>query len=304
VQVRAGSPLTEARRVGVATTRGGVLAAYGTVSLVWGSTYLAIRVGVHHLPPALFGGFRFLTAGTVLLTLALALGRRLPRRRRDWVTAGVVGVMLLGVGNGLVIWAEQFVESGTTAILVVTGALWMALFDALIPGSDARPTVSQFVALVLGFGGIVLLVGRGPSSLGAAGWLGPVGLVGASSPYIHAALQMLAGGGVLLIVGLIAGEAGAVHVSAAGAGAILYLIVFGSLVGYTCYVYLLRHAAPAFIGTHTYVNTAVAVLLGWLLLDEHVTARTFVAMGVILGTVVWVRREGAIAARRRATAVA
>ena len=118
--------------------RGRVLGAYVAVCLVWGSTYLAIRVGVRHLPPALFGGFRLLTAGTVLLTLALLFGRPLPRRVRDWSTAGVVGVMLLGVGNGLVIWAEQFMESGVTAILIVTGALWMALFDAVIPGSEAR----------------------------------------------------------------------------------------------------------------------------------------------------------------------
>ncbi len=139
--------------------QGRVLAAYATVSVVWGSTYLAIRIGVRHIPPALLGGIRFLTAGCVLLAVALALGARLPRRARDWVTAATVGILLLSIGNGLVIWAEQYVESGTAAILVVTGALWMAVFDALIPGSEARPTWRQFLALLVGLGGTVLLVG-------------------------------------------------------------------------------------------------------------------------------------------------
>jgi drug/metabolite transporter (DMT)-like permease len=217
--------------------------------------------------------------------------------------------MLLTVGNGLVVWAEQSVESGLTAILIVTGALWMALFDAVIPGSDARPTLRQWAGLLLGFAGTVLLVTGHVGNLGSAGLLGPVGLVVASAswalgsivskrrpvetgPYVNAALQMLFGGGGLAVVGLTLGEAGRLTFSVAGAGAIAYLIVFGSLVAYTSYVYLLRHAAPTFIGTHVYVNTVVAVMLGWLILDELVTPRTFVAMVVILGAVVWVRREG------------
>jgi drug/metabolite transporter (DMT)-like permease len=288
---------------------GRILAAYVTVSLVWGSTYLAIRIGVRHLPPALFGGVRFLIAGTILLGLAVALGGRLPRRPRDWATAAIVGGMLLTIGNGLVVWAEQSVESGLTAILIVTGALWMALFDAVIPGSEARPTGRQWAGLLVGFAGTVLLVRGHAGTLGSAGLLGPVGLVVASAswalgsviskrrpvetePFVHAALQMLFGGGGLAVIGLALGEAGALRLSVAGVGAIAYLIVFGSLVAYTSYVYLLRHAAPTFIGTHVYVNTVVAVLLGWALLDEHVTGRTFLAMAIILGAVVWVRREG------------
>ena len=286
---------------------GAVLAAYVTVSLVWGSTYLAIRIGVGHLPPALFGGLRFVTAGTLLLGAALALGQKLPARREDWVTAAVVGVLLLSIGNGLVIWAEQFVESGTAAILVVTGALWMAVFDAVVPGSEARPTWQQFVALLVGFGGIVLLVGGFDLDTSEGGWTPLAALVMAAAswalgsvyskrrsvetgPYVHAALQMLAGGGVLVVIGLVRGEVTQLRPSIQGIGAILYLIVFGSIVAYTAYVYLLRHAQPIFVGTHGYVNTVVAVLLGWVVLDEQVTSRTFVAMSVILGAVVWVRR--------------
>ncbi len=292
----------------MATRSGRILAAYLTVSLVWGSTYLAIRIGVQHVPPALFGGIRFLIAGSVLLLLALPLGGRLPRRPRDWLTAAIVGCMLLTVGNGLVVWAEQSVESGLTAILIVTGALWMALFDAVIPGSEARPTRRQWAGLLVGFAGTVLLVSGHLENLGSAGLLGPIGLVIASAswalgsivskrrpvetgPYVNAALQMLFGGGGLATVGLVLGEAERLALSVAGAGAIAYLIVFGSLVAYTSYVYLLRHAAPAFIGTHVYVNTVVAVILGWLILSELVTWRTFLAMVVVLGAVVWVRRE-------------
>ena len=287
---------------------GRVLAAYVIVSLVWGSTYLAIRIGVGHLPPALFGGIRFSIAGLVLLGIALALGHQLPRRGRDWMTAAFVGTLLLSVGNGLVIWAEQFVESGTAAILVVTGALWMGFFDAVIPGSEARPTWRQFVALLVGFAGTALLVGD-PDGLTTAGILPVLALLVASSswalgsvysnrhpvetgPYVHAALQMMAGGAVLMGVGLVAGEVGDLEWTAAGIGAIAYLIVFGSIVAYTSYVYLLRHAQPAFVGTHGYVNTVVAVLLGWWILDERVTLMTFLAMGIIVGAVIWVRQAG------------
>jgi len=285
---------------------GRVLVAYVIVSLVWGSTYLAIRIGVGHLPPALFGGIRFTVAGLVLLGIALVLGRRLPRRGRDWVTAALVGTLLLSVGNGLVIWAEQFVESGTAAILVVTGALWMGIFDAVIPGSESRPTWRQFVALLVGFAGTALLVGDS-ASLTTAGFVPVAALLVASSawalgsvyskrhpvetgPYVHAALQMTAGGAVLIGVGLVRGEVGHLEWTAAGMGAIAYLIVFGSIVAYTSYVYLLRHAQPAFVGTHGYVNTVVAVLLGWWILGERVTPMTFLAMGIIVGAVIWVRQ--------------
>jgi drug/metabolite transporter (DMT)-like permease len=287
---------------------GRVLAAYVTISLVWGSTYLAIRIGVQHFPPALFGGLRFLIAGSTLLVLAAAMGRRLPRRRRDWITAAIVGVMLLTVGNGLVVWAEQSVESGLTAILIVTSALWMALFDAVIPGSDARPTLRQVAGLVVGFAGTVLLVGDHMGNLGSAGLLGPAALLVASGswalgsviskrrpvdtgPHMHAALQMLFGGAGMAVIGLATGEAGRLTFTPESAAAIAYLIVFGSLIAYTSYVYLLRHAPPVFVGTAVYVNTVVAVFLGWVILDERVTVGTFVAMAIVLGAIVWVRRS-------------
>jgi drug/metabolite transporter (DMT)-like permease len=295
-----------------------VMAAYAVISIVWGSTYLAIRIGVQHLPPALFGGIRFVTAGTVLLVFVLATRRPLPSKTADWATAALVGVMLLGIGNGLVIWAERSVESSMAALVIVTSALWMAIFDAVIPGGSTRPTWRQFAALLLGFGGTTLLVGAKLDMLGASGLWGPVALVvssaswalgsiiskrrpSSSGPYANAALQMLAGGGVLLLVGLVRGEAARLTITPAGVGATAYLIVFGSIVAYTSYVYLLQHASPAFVGTGVYVNTVVAVTLGWVVLGEAVTPRTFVAMVVILGSVAWVRKETGVPARPAVT---
>lgn len=279
--------------------------------VVWGSTYLAIRIGVAEYPPALFAGVRFLIAGSLLLGAARLLGRRLPARRRDWVTNAVVGCLLLFCGNGLVVWAEQFTPSGVAAIFVVTVTLWLALFDAVIPGSPARPTWRQVVGLMAGFCGTLLLVDADVGALRDADWRGPLALTTAAaawalgsvfsqrrpseaSPEINSALQMLAGGIALTTLGFLLGEGGQVHWSPRGVGALAYLVVFGSLVGYSSYVYVLRHMAPTLVGTSTYVNTVVAVLLGWAILAEPITARTVAAMVVVLGSVVWVRH-----ARRR-----
>ncbi len=289
-----------------------MLAAYLVLCIVWGSTYLAIRIGVREFPPALFAGTRFLIAAALLLGAVLALGRGLPRRAADWRTNGIVGVLLLLGGNGLVVWAEQFTPSGITAIFVVTVTLWMALFDAVLPGSRSRPTLAQGGGLLLGFLGTVLLMGDDLGALRQADWRGPLGLTVASmswalgsvystryptqgSPYANSALQMLAGGLALTLVGTLRGEWGLVRLTPGGVGALAYLIVFGSLVGYSSYVYVLRHMAPTIVGTYSYVNTVVAVLLGWLILHEPIVPRTVLAMGVVLGAVVWVKRGGRVA---------
>jgi drug/metabolite transporter (DMT)-like permease len=292
---------------------GRVLAAFVVLCIVWGSTYLAIRIGVAELPPALFAGVRFLIAGGILLGAARLLGRRLPTRRCDWTTNLVVGFLLLFCGNGLVVWAEQFTPSGVAAIFVVTVTLWLALFDAVIPGSVSRPTWRQVTGLLVGFGGTLLLVDE-PGALRDADWRGPLALTVASAawalgsvysarrptesgPEVNSALQMLTGGVVLTLVGSSLGEWHAVHLSARGLGALAYLVVFGSLVGYSCYVYVLRHMAPTVAGTYSYVNTVVAVLLGWLILAEPITGRTALAMAIVLGSVAWVRHASTKSAR-------
>jgi drug/metabolite transporter (DMT)-like permease len=265
---------------------------------------------VQHLPPALMGAFRFLAAGTVLLAVALLLGQRLPRRAVDWRTNAIVGVLLLGIANGLVIWSEQFVHSGVAAIFVVTVSLWMALFDAVIPGSAARPTLAQVLGLLAGFAGTLVLVGEDLHALRAADWRGPLALTAASAVwalgsvysqrrpttgsnwYVNSALQMLAGGLALTLAGTLRGEWATLEFNWAGVGAVAYLTVFGSIVGFTAYIYVLRHWPATVAGTYVYLNTMMAVFLGWLVLGEPVTDRTTFAMVVVMAAVMIVRRSG------------
>lgn len=287
--------------------RGKVLAAYLTLCLAWGATFLAIRVGVGDIPPALFAGVRFLPAGVLLIVLARILRRPLPTRRADWRTAAISGVLMLTTGNGLVVAGAQFVPSGTAAVFVVLGAIWIAIFDAIIPGSEAKPTWSQFAGLLLGSTGALLLVGADWETLRHADWRGPLCFLAASiswgfgavymkrnpvdvSPYVFAAIQMIVGGVLLTLIGSVLGEWSRFRVTPAGVGAVLYLIVFGSIVGYSCYAYLLRHTAPTIAATYVYVNTVVAVLLGWAFLHEPISGRTMVAIAAVLGSVIWVQQ--------------
>ena len=311
----------------MAGLRGKALVAYLVVCVVWGSTYLAIRVGVGVLPPFLFAGIRFLTAGVLLLAIVLALGDRLPRRMVDWRTQAIVGVLLLAGGNAFVVWAEQYTPSGIASIFVVTVALWMAFFDAVIPGGSGDLNWRVVAGLAIGFLGTALLVGASPAEILRADLRGPIALTAASSawslgsvygkrhktetsPYVGAALQMIAGGGAVVVLGSLLGEWPRWHMSARGAGAISYLVVFGSILGYSAYTYALRHTSPTIVGTYAYVNPVIAVLLGWLILAEPVTARTFLAMALILGAVVWIQfshkigRMGGRADGRRETTAA
>lgn len=290
----------------MAGLRGRALLAYLVVCIVWGSTYLAIRVGVGVLPPFLFAGVRFAFAGLVLLTIVLLLGDRLPRRLVDWRTQAIVGVLLLAGGNAFVVWAEQFTPSGSASIFVVTVALWMAFFDAVIPGGSGDLNWRVIAGLVLGFLGTALLVGASPAEILHADLRGPIALTGASaswslgsvygkrhhtdtSPYVGAAIQMIAGGSAVIVVGSVLGEWTRWHMSARGAGALAYLVIFGSIIGYSAYTYALRNASPTIVGTYAYVNPVIAVLLGWLILSEPVTPRTFLAMALTIGAVVWIQ---------------
>ena len=295
--------------------KGRALVAYLIVCVFWGSTYLAIRIGVGVLPPFLFAGLRFLVAGALLAGVALAFGDHLPRRPADWGTLAIVGVLLLGGGNAFVVWAEQYTASGVASLFVVTVALWMAFFDAVIPGGTGDLNWRVVLGLVTGFVGTALLIGASPRELLHADLRGPVALTCASaswslgsvyakrhptesSPYIGAAVQMIVGGAVVALAGSLLGEWRAWHLSARGAAAIAYLVVFGSILGYSAYVYALRHASPTVVGTYAYVNPVIAVFLGWLLLHEPITARTLVATSLILGAVVWIQFSARLVVRR------
>ncbi|CAN5862732.1 drug/metabolite exporter YedA [soil metagenome] len=290
----------------MAGLRGKALVAYLLVCTVWGSTYLAIRIGVMHLPPMLFAGLRFVIAGLLLAGIVLATGDRLPRRLRDWKVLAITGLFLLLGGNAVVVWAEQHVESGAASVFVAAVPLWAAFFDALWPGGTTIFTWRVAVGLALGFLGSGLLAGVTPGELMSADLAGPVALTLASaswalgtvyskrnptdtSPYAASAVQMMAGGVVITLLGLVLGEAGEWRWSLPGLGSMAYLIVFGSIVGFTAYAYALRHASATVVGTYAYVNPVVAVLLGWLILREAVTARTIAAMVLILGAVLMIQ---------------
>ena len=217
-----------------------------------------------------------------------------------------MGVLLLAGGNAFVVWAEQYTASGIASIFVVTVALWMAFFDAIIPGGSGDLNWRVVTGLLLGFIGTALLVGASPAEILRADLRGPIALTCASaswslgsvyskrhrtetSPYVGAAIQMIAGGAAIALVGTLLGEWSRWHLTPKGVGAIAYLVVFGSILGYSAYTYALRHASPTIVGTYAYVNPVIAVLLGWLILHEPVTTRTFLAMALILGAVVWIQ---------------
>src|SRR5256712_1209160 len=278
----------------MAALRGRALVAYLVVGVFWGSSYFAMRVGVGELPPFLFAGLRFLIAGLLLMGLALALGDRLPRRAGDWRTLVIVGLFLLAGGNAFVVWAEQYTPSGVASLFVVTVALWMAFFDAIIPGGSGDLNWRVVAGLLLGFIGTSVLVGASPAELLHADLRGPLALTGASaswslgsvyakrhptetSPYVGAAVQMIVGGSAVALLGTGLGEWHAWHLSAKGLGAIAYLVVFGSILGYTAYSYALRHASATIVGAYAFVNPGIARPLGWLVLRQPVTERTFLA---------------------------
>src|SRR2546426_9189773 len=236
--------------------------------------------------------------------------RRHTRLQGDWssdvCSSDLVGVLLLAGGNAFVVWAEQYTASGVASIFVVTVALWMAFFDAIIPGGSGDLNWRVVTGLLLGFLGTALLVGASPGEILRADLRGPIALTCASaswslgsvyskrhrtetSPYVGAAIQMIVGGAAIAVVGTLLGEWSRWHLTPTGAGAIAYLVVFGSILGYSAYTYALRHASPTIVGTYAYVNPVIAVLLGWLILREPVTARTFLAMALIVGAVVWIQ---------------
>jgi drug/metabolite transporter (DMT)-like permease len=305
------------RRTPVGELRGRALWAYLIICILWGSTFIGIRVGVEHLPPFLFAGVRFLIAGLVLATAARLLGKALPCRRRDWVTLALTGTLFLASGNGLVVWAEQFMDAGTASIYVVTVAIWAACFDAIIPGGTTRFSWALAGGLLLGVVGMMLLTGATPAALLHSDLRGPAALVFASASWAYgtvylkrhpvnvdfsmaAGMQMVVGGAVAALFGLLTGELPAWHMTGTGAAALGYLIVFGSIIGFTAYGYALRHASATVVGTYAYVNPVVAVLLGWLMLQEELSARKLVAMAVIVAAVLWIQRS--VAPARRAAA--
>ena len=284
-----------------------VLMAFAAVYVVWGATFLAIRIGIESFPPLILAGLRHITVGLFLYPI---LRRKTGIRptAANWRTAVVTGGLLLFVGNGGVSWAEQTVPSGIAALLVATVSLWLVIVDWLRPGG-VKPAPRVAMGLLMGFLGLALLVG--PAHLGGSERVDPRGaavLVVASlawacgslyskhggmpsSPMLGVAMQSFAGGAILLIAGLFAGEFHALHLGAILLRswlALAYLIVFGSGIGFSAYIYILHKSTAASVATYAFVNPVVALFLGWLIAGETITLRTVIAAAVILTAVILV----------------
>ncbi len=282
--------------------RGLLIAAFIALYTVWGSTYLAIRVAVESLPPFLMAGARFVIAGALLYVFMRLRGDARPSLLH-WKNSAISGTLLLLGGNGLVVWAEQYVTSGLAALIIAIVPLWIALLDWARPQGE-RPSAKNMLGIAIGFAGVILLVmGQGKDVHGAGIHVGGViALVFAcilwaggslfmkhnarpTSPLLGVAMQMLCGGATQLLVGLLLGEMAQTDFSTftdRSLIAFVYLVVVGSWIGFSAYIWLLQVCNPSLVATYAYVNPIVAVFLGWWLLDEHLTGQTIVAAAVIV----------------------
>jgi drug/metabolite transporter (DMT)-like permease len=283
-----------------------LIVAFAMVYIVWGSTYLAICVAVETMPPFLMAGARFLIAGVMMFSWLRLKGVAMPDKKQ-WFHAAIAGLLMLFAGNGLVVWAEQTVSSSLAALLVALTPVWFALLEWARPAGK-RPAMYTWVGIVVGFIGVVLLVtGHNSSSINASQnpWgLAALVLAGLSwaagslwsryhakpeSPWMNAALQMLCGGVALLLLSVAHGEPARFHfaqVSTQSWLSLLYLIVFGSWIAFSAYVWLLEVSTPARVATYAYVNPVIAVLLGHLLLGEALGVRAVWAAAIILAGVI------------------
>ena len=299
------SPISTAPTL--AAPASGVVLALGALYLIWGSTYLAIRFALEGgFPPFLLGGIRFLVAGGLLFGFLRWRGVPAPSRAQ-WRNLAVMGALLLGCGNGLVNYGELSVSSGMTAVIVSSSALWMGVFAAL---RGERPTRLEWVGLILGFLGVLWLSAGGGftgTTLGLAALLaaslawsfGSIWSRGRDlpSPFMAAAGQMLCGGALMCGVGLGSGERFDGLPGTHAIAAFWYLVVLGSLAGFSAYVWLLHHVRPALATSYAYVNPAIAVLLGALLAHERFGLHELLAMGVILSGVVAINLAKVVKAR-------
>ena len=280
--------------------------AWGAVCLIWGTTYLGIRVSLETMPPALMGGVRWVIAGSLLAAYVVARGQRLPPRSQ-WGSIALLGFLLLGLGNGGVVVAEQWLPSGLAAVLVATSPFWMSAVEACLPdGERLRPVV--VAGLLVGFSGIVLLVwpeltlGGGDRhfllgilavQIASCGWS-----LGSAYSRRHArtenvlgttALQMLAGGLMMVAAGTLRGEWAALSFTPRTAGALAYLSTIGAVGGFVAYTYALRHLPVSFVSLYAYINPVIAVGLGVLLLGEPFNSRMAASALLVFAGVAIVR---------------
>ena len=284
-----------------------LVAAFAVIYFVWGSTFLGVRLGVRELPPFLFGGARFLLAGSLLALVALLRRERFPGAPGEWRPILLMSVVMIALGNGMTTFALQYVPSNETALLAASSALWIAALGALGPRGHAL-TARGMVGLLLGFAGVALIVWpHGSLPSGRFGWQSLVllgSLAGAMGTIIYRdaaltvgptafnALMMLLGGLWLLVLGVATGETGRWQWHPGGLAALVYLALFGSAVAYSAYTWLLKRVPADRVATYAYVNPAVAAVLGWAVLGEALTLPQVAGMLVVLVGVALVTLQG------------
>lgn len=291
-----------------------VLLAFATIYFVWGSSYLGVRYAIASIPPFLMGGTRFMTAGAILMLFTRARGASWPTVT-NWRAAAILGALFFLIANGAVIWATQYIPSGTIAIMGATIPMWTVLFDWLVYRS-ARPGALMLLGVALGLVGVVILISPGnlaggaplyaPAAIalliGPACWgIGSLYARGANlpqSPSMSTGMQLFVGGIFLLLVGIFTGEQfDPSLVTLESVVAFVYLITFASIAAFSAFVWLLRVSTPARVSTYAFVNPVVAVFLGWLLGSEDLKLRTVIAASIILSGVVMIilyRAQGEI----------
>lgn len=279
--------------------------AWAAVCFFWGTTYLAIRIGVESMPPALFAGFRFLSAGLVFLPFLLAKGYKVPRGR-ELLDNAIIGIALLSIANGTVVWAEQWVPSSMAALIVATLPFFMVGMEAALPRGE-KLNLKKVLGILVGFSGLILLLlpdlqgSVDPNYLkGILAMLIPPIAWGAGSiysknrklkshPFMGAAVQMIIAGAILITVGGMAGEFSRLHFNPKGFAAICYLMVFGSIIGYGSYIYALAKLPASIVSMYAYINPVIAVFLGWLILNERLDWMVGAATLIIVAGVVLVK---------------
>jgi len=289
-----------------------IVLAFAAVYILWGSTFLGIRLAIETLPPFLMAGARFSLAGAILIVWAVLKGERFIPSFQMWRRALVIGALLLLGGNGGVTWAEKYVPTGLAALMVSTEPLWVVILNWVL--TRQRPNSRVLLGVLIGFVGVAMLVGDGLRSNGhstlslisggvvlAAAFSWAAGSVYSNrrplgvSTLMAAGMQMLSGGVLLFVFALAVGDLQRLNLSQASwtsIGAFFYLLVLGSLVGFTAYSWLLNNVTPARAATYAYVNPVIAVFLGWLVAGEPLTKQVLIAAAIIIGSVILITTFG------------
>ncbi|MGK9477783.1 EamA family transporter [Melioribacter sp. OK-6-Me] len=288
--------------------------AWAAICIIWGTTYLAIRVGVEDLPPLFFAGFRWFLAGPILFLFLMKKNYRLPEWN-DIKHSTVVGILLLGFGNGFVVFSEQWIPSGLAALLITTVPFWIVGIESFYV-KGANLNLQTVIGLLSGMVGVMLIFGSNIISIFDSHYLkGVAGLFVAVTcwsfgtiyskynttkvhPLMSAALQMTIAGTLMTLVSIIIGEHRHLSFTTESTLAFIYLLIIGSLIGYGSYIYAIEHLPVSFVSTYAYINPIIAIFLGWLILDEAFNLVLLLSAAIIL-TGVYLVKKGSVELRMK-----